>query len=219
MIPSLNIDHSITSLKLDDSINYALDLLDEFKIYHLPVVDGNEYLGYISEGILLNTSADLIGDLVLAGEKVYTSDTESLYSSLKTLANHQLSSLAVLNKDEEYLGVITIHSIFKTFSEISSIRSNGGVFSIIVAQHDYSLAEFSRIIESNGYKILSVELVTVPESPLMVEVIFKLNSYDLTLAYATMERFGYNVNLRFGKNLFDNDNSDRINEILNYLKL
>lgn len=219
MIPSLNIDHSITSLKLDDSINYALDLLDEFKIYHLPVVDDNEYLGYVSEGILLNTTADLIGDLVLAGEKVFATDSESLYSSLKTLANHQLSSLAVLGKNEEYLGVITIHSIFKTFSEISSIRSNGGVFSIIVAQHDYSLAEFSRILESNGYKILSVELVTVPESPLMVEVIFKLNSYDLTLAYATMERFGYNINLRFGKNLFDNDNSDRINEILNYLNL
>jgi acetoin utilization protein AcuB len=219
MIPSINIDHSITSLKLDDSINYALDLMDEFKIYHLPVVDGEEYLGYVSEGILLNATADLIGNLVLAGEKVYTSDSESLYSSLKTLANHQLSTLAVLGKDEEYLGVITIHSIFRSFSEISAIRSNGGVFSIIVAQYDYSLAEFSRILESNGYKILSVELVTVPETPMMVEVIFKLNSYDLTLAYATMERFGYNINLRFGKNLFDNDNSDRINEILNYLDL
>jgi acetoin utilization protein AcuB len=219
MIPSFNIDLSISPLKLDDSVNYGLDLMDELKVFHLPVVDGQEYLGYVSEEILLNTSADLIGNLVLAGEKIYTTDQESLYTSLKKLATHQLSTLAVLGTEEEYLGTISTHSVFKTFSEISSIRSNGGVFSIIVAQHDYSLAEFSRILESNGYKIVSVELVTVPENPMMVEVIFKLNTYDLTLACATMERYGYNINLRFGKNLLDDDNSQRISEILNYLNL
>ena len=142
-----------------------------------------------------------------------------IVASLKKLANHQLSSLAVLDVDDTYLGTITTHSIFKTFAEISSIRSNGGVFSIIVSQNDYSLAEFSRILESNGYKIISVELITVPENPLMVEVILKVNTYDLTVAFATMERYGYTINLRFGKNLNDTDNSQRINEILNYLDI
>ena len=217
MIPSQNIDHSVSPLRLDDSVNQALDMMDEYKLYHLPVVDENEYLGYVSEEILLNTNSDLIGDLMLAGEKVFTSDSESLYASLKKMSNHQMSSIAVLNADKEYLGLITVHSFFKTFAEISSIRSSGGVFSIIVPQHDYSLAVFSRILESNGYKILSVELVTVPENPVLLEVIFKLNTFDISSACATMERYGYAVNLRFGKNKHDADNKDRIDEILNYL--
>lgn len=219
MIPSQNIDHTVNALKLDDSVNYALDLLDEYKLYHLAVVDDKEYLGYVSEDILLNTKAELIGELVLAGEKVFTSDSESLYASLKKMSTHQISSLAVLDEENEYLGLITIHSFFKTFAEISSIRSTGGVFSIILPQHDYSLAVFSRILESNGYKILSVELVTVPENPMLLEVIFKLNTFDISSACATMERYGYVINLRFGKNKHDLDTKQRIDEIMNYLNL
>jgi predicted transcriptional regulator len=219
MIPSLNIDHSVEALRLDDSINQALDLLDEYKLYHLPVIDGQEYLGYVSEEILLEARGTLIGDLVIAGERIFTSDSESLYSSIKKMAQHNLSSLAVLDSDNQYLGAITTHSVFKTFSEISSIRSNGGVFSVILSQNDYSLAELSRILEANGYKIISVELITVPETPTMVEVILKVNTHELTSAIATMERYGYQVNLRFGKNAYDQDDKQRINEILNYLNL
>lgn len=217
MIPSLNIDHSVVALRLSDSLNYALDLLDEHKLFHLPVVEENEYLGYLSEEMILNSKGDLIGDLVLSGEKVYTNDQESIYSSLRKLSSNQVSCLAVLGEENEYLGVITTHSVFKALAEISAIRSQGAVISIVIPQHDYSLSELSRILEANGYKVLSVELVTVPESPLMLEVIFKLNTFDITLACATMERYGYTVNLRFGKNNFDTDNSNRLNEILNYL--
>jgi acetoin utilization protein AcuB len=219
MIPSLNIDHSLQYLNLDDSVNQALDLMDECKVFHLPVVDQKEYLGYVSEEILLNSSASLIGDLVLAGEKIYTTDHESLYSSIKKMATHQLTTIAVLSHEDEYLGAISTNSVFKTFSEISSIRSNGGVFSVIVAQIDYSLAELSRILEANGYKILSIELVTVPDAPMQVEVIIKVNTTDLTSAVATMERYGYLVNLKFGKDAYDQDDKHKIDQILNYLNL
>lgn len=219
MIPSLNIDHTVPALKLTDEINYAVDLMDEHKLFHLPVIEESKYLGYISEEMLLSSTSDTVDGLVIAGEKQFTSDNESLYGSLKHMSTHNLSALAVLGASNEYLGVITVHSIMKAFSEISSIRSNGGVFSLILAQNDYSIAELGRIIESNGYKILSVDLLTVPDSPLKIEVVFKLNSNDLSTAYAALSRYGYQINLKFGKDIKDNDNKDRIDQLINLLDL
>ena len=217
MIPSLNIDHEIPFLRLEDSIQLGLDLMDEYKLFHLPVVENGQYLGYVSEEILLNATVVTIDGLVLAGEKHFTSDTESLYATLKKLSTLNLSCLAVLDGEKKYLGAITIHSVFAAFSEISSIRSTGGVFSLIISQNDYSLAELSRIIESNGYKILSTELLTVPDNPLKIEVVFKLNSQDLSSVYAALERYGYQINLKFGKDIQDVDNKDRINQLINLL--
>lgn len=219
MIPSLNIDYDVPALRLADSIQLGLDLMDEYKIFHLPVVDGNKYLGYVSEEILLGASVQTINELVIAGEQQYTTDSESLYASLKMFSVLNLSSLAVLNGEKEFLGVITIHSVFRAFAEISSIRSSGGVFSLIIKQNDYSLAELSRIIESNGYKILSTELLTVADDPMKVEVVFKLNSNDLSSVYASLERYGYQVNMKFGKDVQDVNNKGRIDQLINFLNL
>ncbi len=219
MLPSLHIDHSVPALKLIDSIQVGLDLMDEYKIYQLPVVEGKKYLGYVSEDGLLNATVDSIDELVIAGEKQFVSDMDSLYASLKKMIAFNLSSLAVLSTENHYLGVITTHSIIRAFEGVSSIRSEGGVFSIIVSQNDYSLSELSRIIESNGYKVLSVELLTIEDDPLKIEVVFKLNSQDLSTALSALERHGYQINLKFGSYNQDRDNRDRLDHLIKLMNL
>ena len=219
MKPTYNIDHAIPALKLTDEIHYALDLMDEHKVFHLPVVQEDQYLGYVSESILLDSSASTINEIVLAGEKAFTTDQESLYGSARKLAIYDLSTLAVLDKENKYLGIITIQSLFKSLREISAVRSSGGVFSIIVKQQDYSLSVLSRILESNGYKILSVELLTVPDNPLKLEVVFKVNSLDLSTAYSALERHGYTIQLKFGESIQDLDNQHRLGHLFNFLEL
>ena len=86
-------------------------------------------------------------------------------------------------------------------------------------QSDYSLAEISRIVENNGYKILSLEILTVADEPLKMELVIKVNTRELSILYASFERFGYFINLKFGDNIQDNDDKDRLEQFLNYLDL
>lgn len=219
MIPSLNIDHAVPSLTLKDELHVALDLMDEHKLSHLAVVENGVYLGYVSEDLLLASSLHTIGELVLAGETTFTHNQESLYTSVRKLSKHQLTSIAVLGNEDQYLGVITIQSVFKSLAEISAVRSIGGVFSTIIKQSDYSLTELTRILEGNGYKILSVDLLTVADDPMKLEVVFKLNSQDLSTAYAAFERHGYLINLKFGESVQDLDNQDRLDQLFNFMKI
>jgi len=217
--PTEHIDHSIPSLKLEDELHVAIDIMDEFKVMHLPVVQEDKYIGYISESLVLDSSASTVGELYIAGEKTFTSNEESLYEAVRKLSQHDLTSIPVLNKDKKYLGLITIQSVFSSLSEISAVRSKGGVFSIIVKQQDYSLSELSRILEANGYKVLSLELLTVEDDPLKMEVVLKVNSLELSTAYSALERHGYVINLKFGENIQDLDNADRLDHLFKFLEL
>lgn len=219
MNPSKHIDLSIPALKLSDGLHVALDLMDEFKVLHLPVVDGKKYLGYVSENLILDSTVDTVGELTLAGEKAFTTDKESIYDTIKKLTSYDITSIAVLTADGLFSGVITLQSVFQSLAQLSSVRSMGGVFSVIVKQHDYSLAELSRILEANGYKVLSLELRTVENDALKIEVIIKVNSMNLSTAYATLERHGYTIGLNFGENTRDEDNAGRLDNLFNLLEL
>jgi len=217
--PTTHIDQSIPALKLEDGLHIAIDLMDEFKILHLPVVEDEKYLGYISESLVLDSNASTVGELIFAGEKTFTTNQESIYDTVRKLSQHDLTAIPVLNRNNKYLGLVTIQSIFKSLSAISAIRSLGGVFSVFVKQQDYSLSEITRILEGNGYKVLSVELLTVDDDPLKVEVVFKVNSQELSTAFSALERHGYIIGLKFGENSQDLDNADRLGHLFNFLEL
>jgi acetoin utilization protein AcuB len=48
------IDNTIPQLRLPDSVAKALQLMNDFKITHLPVVSEDKFLGIISEEDLLD---------------------------------------------------------------------------------------------------------------------------------------------------------------------
>ena len=64
MIAKYAIEESVPYLKLTDEINFALDLMEEFKQEHLPVLNDKELIGVVSEQQLLDvTAANTLADL------------------------------------------------------------------------------------------------------------------------------------------------------------
>ena len=56
MLTAEIINNHVPRLQLQDSIGKALQLVNDFRVTHLPVVAGNIYLGMISEEDLLETT-------------------------------------------------------------------------------------------------------------------------------------------------------------------
>jgi predicted transcriptional regulator len=52
------INHAIPQLQLQDSISRALQLIQEYRLTHLPVVSGNKYLGMIGEDDLFDAGQE-----------------------------------------------------------------------------------------------------------------------------------------------------------------
>ncbi|MEO0404801.1 MAG: CBS domain-containing protein, partial [Bacteroidota bacterium] len=54
------ISFEIPELRISDTIEQALHIMEEFKVEHLPVVKGNILLGTIAESVLLGADSDQI---------------------------------------------------------------------------------------------------------------------------------------------------------------
>ena len=49
MVASELISNIVVPLSPGDSIQKSLDRMNEFKVYHMPIVDGSRFLGVVTE--------------------------------------------------------------------------------------------------------------------------------------------------------------------------
>ncbi len=220
MIASELIDPMVPVLKSEDSVIRALDLMEEFKLSSLPVVDEEVYLGVISESLLLNSIDDnspmsdfelIKGDAVSSGAHIL--------DILKGMISAKVSIRVVTDPSGNFIGAITFGDILKYFAKISAFNSPGGILVILVNQVDYSLSEISRVIEVNGAKVLSAYIQNYDPEPTKLMVTLKLNIESLTRVIAALERYEHKIIASFHKDDLGHNEKERLELLFKYLDI
>ena len=221
MIAEDLINHMIPPLKGTDDAHKAIVWMEEFRCNHLPVVEDNKLLGFISEGIILeaNDIDNPVKFFNLIGQQCWVGLDAHFYDILKVAAENKLQLVAVLNEDQTYCGVITVQDTMTSFAQTAAVQLPGGILVLSMPLVDYSLAEISRLIEENHAKILSS---IVKEDPLdhgKIRLTLKINELDLSRIVATLERFGYKVIGRYQESKPIASEKERIDMLLRYLDI
>lgn len=221
MIAEDLINHMIPPLKGTDDAHKAIVWMEEFRCNHLPVVEDNKLLGFISEGIILeaNDIDNPVKFFNLIGQQCWVGLDAHFYDILKVAAENKLQLVAVLNEDQTYCGVITVQDTMTSFAQTAAVQLPGGILVLSMPLVDYSLSEISRLIEENHAKILSSILKEDPLDPGKIRLTLKINELDLSRIVATLERFGYKVIGRYQESKPMASEKDRIDMLLRYLDI
>lgn len=221
MIASEIINHMIPPLKATDDAHKAIIWMEEFRCNHLPVIENNQLLGFISEEIILeaNDIEKSLKDFDLVGKTCTVRQDSHFYDILKIAGEHKLQLVAVLNESDEYEGVITVQDIMTSFAQTAAVQIPGGILVLSIDLIDYSLAEISRLIEENNAKILSSIMVEDPMDSRKIKLTIKINQLDLTRIVATLERFEYKIIGRYQEDKKDFEDKDRIDMLMRYLNI
>lgn len=220
MIARHLISKNIIPLKPSDTGKLALTWMDENKISHLPIANGENYVGLISEKDILdlNNYNQAIGNHNLSLDKIYLKEDQHIYEIIEILEKHSLSLIPVVDNHERYLGCITLKDLLAYLSNSFSVNSPGGVIILEMSQNDYSLTEIANIVESNGAKVLSCFLGNHIDSTL-IEVIIKINKIEMESILQTFSRYNYTVIATFGETDDNEDLKDRYDSLMNYLNI
>ncbi|MDD4516866.1 CBS domain-containing protein [Massilibacteroides sp.] len=213
------ITKDIPVLKSFDTIEYALTLMDDFKLKHLPIVEENTYQGILSERELLAApdATALIGAPVLFCPSIL--ENGHLHEALASLTRYHLTLLPVITTEGKYYGCITRESLIDLISELSNAEAAGSVIILEVASQDYSLADISRIIESNKASVLNLFTRCDKDTDRLL-VILKIDMEDASPVIRSFERFNYTVLYHFmEKGMVDELLQQRMNELLHYMNL
>lgn len=209
----------VPPLRPNDEVARALAWMDEFKVSHLPVVDGHEFLGLISEDNILDGEKD---DTVIASKEAfnlsYVLDSQHIYYVIRKMAATDLSVVAVLNSNEEYLGCITLSDLVTKFEELAVINQPGGIIVLSMNKTDYSLAQVAHVVESNNAKILSSYVFERPETG-KLELTLKVNREEVGSIVQGLTRYDYDVIAYFQESAHLEDLKGRYDELMRYINI
>jgi acetoin utilization protein AcuB len=214
------ITEDVPPLKNTDTIDKASSWMDDFKVVHLPVLSGRKFVGIVEEQDLLDKPDPdkIIGESNMNFINVFVYEGQHVFEVIKTVADHNLSLIPVLNADDQYIGNITLSYLMKVIAEMSVVSDAGGTIELELNANDYTLSEIARIVEMNGAKILGSFITSHPDST-KIQFTFKVNRSDLRPILQTFQRYNYTVTASFDSGGEEDDLKERFDSFMNYLNM
>ncbi len=214
------INSNIPRLQLQDTVGKALQLTNDFRVSHLPVVSEENFLGLISEEDLIDS-----GDEKLTIEflekyfvKACVQNNVHFLNAVNISAQFETNIVAVINPENEYAGVITTQDLLKTLGNFAGANEIGGIIVLEMERSQFAISEISRIVESNDCSILHLN-TTTNEITGLLTVTIHINKREIAIVVSTFERYEYDVIYFFGNQKFENEIHNNYRHLMNYLDI
>src|SRR5688572_22266604 len=207
-------------LGLHDKVYQALQLMNDNQVAHLPIVDGEKYIGIISEDDLLLADNDHseLNLLQQSFGNAAVKNTEHFLKAVQLAAENGLSVVPVVDNENDIVGAIAYSDLLKHASEFMSLKEPGGLIVLEMDTNQYSFNEISKLVETNDAQITQLNTTNDPETGIM-QVTIRINRPEVSDIVATFQRYDYNVKYFFGEELYANELRNNYDNLMNYLKI
>lgn len=214
------LENNILPLQFADKVSFALGSMDELKLKHLPVVDGDIFRGLVNEGRLTAIDDEESGmdEAGIRPDPVFIGKDRSIHDLLRLMTLGRFTMVPVLDENGLYCGYVTAERLLLELGLLLSADSGGGILELEMAAEDYHLSEIAQILESDGLRALNVCMRPLPEST-RVKVLIKTHSRDLSRALHTFARYEYTVRLAEFDDVHDLQLNERYELLMRYLNV
>jgi acetoin utilization protein AcuB len=211
---------SLPHLHLTDKVYQALQLMNENQVTHLPIVDGEKFVGTISEDDLLQAENDhsALEELQQSFSNTSVKEDEHFLKAVQLAAENGLSVVPIITEDNQLAGTVAYNDLLRHASEFMSLNEPGGLIVLEMDSNQYSFNEISKLVENNDAQITQLNTSNDPENGLM-QVTIRINKSEVSDIVASFQRYDYNVKYFFGEELYVNELKTNYDNLMNYLKL
>ena len=178
------------------SILKAMEVMHENSIRHLPVVEGNNLVGLVTEGDLRQASLLSMVDKVSIEDVMikhpYTISPEaSVEEAAKIIYLHKIGGLPVI-KGTKLVGIITIVDLLGSFIQLLGILKSSSRIDLVLGARPHAFEEVSAIFRDYGAEIISVGMSNHKDRKKRVYY-FRLGKGQVRPIAASLKRKGYKV--------------------------
>ncbi len=219
MLSSQLIQTTYPVLNLLDKVAFALQLMDDYDVVHLPVASEEKFAGMISKEELLDADETIT---IAALQDFFISKsakaTEHFMAAVKIAAENNLSLVTIVNDEAEIVGSTSEKEILAALSTFIGNEEPGGIIVLEIDRRNYSFGEISRLVETNDAYITQLNTLTEATTGLVL-VTIKVNKIEISDIVATFQRFDYAVRYFFGEEQYTNELKDNYNHLMAYLNI
>ncbi len=209
----LNMDLPV--LALTDQVSRALEVMDEFKVMHLPVVEEDVYKGTVSEAQLLELDAPaLIAEAPLSEESIGME--LHLYDVVARMGWSDVDVLPVVHEGL-YRGAVDRAAVLRFLAKRVGWGFPGSTIVLELLPKDLSPGELFRIVEVDGAQVTSYNVAAVENSELL-EVTFKVNTEEIESLLSSLQRHEYTVQTFYNAPELEDEMRARFDVFMKYLE-
>ena len=204
-------------LHLEDTAAFVLQCMENFDVQHLPLVKEDYFIGLISKEDVLSIDSDqTIAQLSDQMLRIGISGKAHFLMALDLYAKHHLSLLPVLNEQQECIGVIPQKNLNELLAQFLGVAQQGAILVFSVLPYQYSLAEMSRLVETNNAQIIQLNTHFDDATGALI-ITIKINREEAGAIIATFQRYNYQVLHYFGNTPLNDDIEEHYHHLMNYL--
>ena len=212
------ISNSIPYLNKGDKVYQALQLMNDYHVAHLPIVDEQKYIGIISEEQLLHSDDDnLLEQLPIDDGGTAVQANDHFLKAIQVAVQNKLSLVPVIEKDQ-ILGIVTYNDLLKNTSDFMSLGQPGALIVLEMDSKAYSFTEINRIVESNDAQITQLNTHIDPETGL-TQATIRINKLEVSDLVSTFQRYEYNIKYYFGEELYENELRSNYDNLMHFLNI
>ena len=185
-------------LHFNDTVSFALQLMDDYEVQHLTLEAEELFAGIVAKNDLFDEDElATLAALSLNLLKVSVQPQEHYLSALKAAASNDLTLLPVVNADLQLQGVITGAELLRASAAFQNVEEPGAVIVLEMERINYAVGELSRLVETNNASIVQLNTFTESGTGLFI-VTIKLNKTEVSDVLATLQRYDYTIRYFFG---------------------
>ncbi|HEY4151113.1 MAG TPA: CBS domain-containing protein [Chitinophagaceae bacterium] len=214
------ISSSLPVLSPADTVLHAQQLLADYHLFQLPVVSEGKYLGLITEDDILNAADENLRIIQLENRfsKVATHANNHFVESVQLCNDYGLSVVPVVDKDMDWVGVISAPDLLRHLGKMTGTDEPGGLIVLELNKADFSFSEISKLVETNDAQITQLNTFFDTQQQLL-HVTIKVNKFEISDIVATFQRYEYTVKYYFGEELYENELRSNYDHLMNYLNM
>ncbi len=213
------ISASIPNLSPADSIFRALELMNEFHVSQLAVVENEKYLGLAFEDDLLNLDENaLLSSAADRFSKVAVQASTHFIEAIQIANDYHLSLVPVIEKEGIFAGSITVADLLLQWGKLTGTSEPGAVIVLEMEQRSFSFSEICKLVETNDAQITQLNTCWDSSAEAFL-VTLKINKFEISDIIATFQRYEYQVKYYFGEELYENELRSNYDHLMNYLNI
>ena len=193
--------------------------MSEFHLSQLPVVSEDQYLGLVFESDLLSKDESLeLATMVESFSKVSVHAHTHMIECIQAAIDYSLSVVPVIEKNNEFIGVILSTDLLKNLGRMTGAGEPGGLVVLEMEERNFSFAEISKLVETNDAQITQLNSYWDSTTDSFF-VTIKINKFEISDIIATFQRYEYQVKYYFGEELYENELRDNYDHLMTYLNI
>ncbi len=194
------------AVKTNETIKRAQELMVEKSIRHLPVVDGHELLGIITESDIrgafldeksnkkvrvLDPSKMKISDYMTRNPMVVFPETHVEDAALVIYKN-KIGALPVVRRNR-LVGIISVMDILGIFVDLMGILSSSSRIDVIMGKDPKNFEKVSGILNKENMNIISVGMSPYEKDPKKQVYFFRVDLCETKNVVKKIEKAGFKV--------------------------